>query len=142
MLPLAYVDANVFVYAFLKPKRKLQPHEVSLKEAAKRIVSRINAGEEVMTSVVHFSEVCNVIDAHMPFEEALALEKGLLLRENIQVFEVTQEDYLNAVSVSEQHQVRINDSLAYVVMKRLEVAKLYSFDSDFDCFSDVARHTE
>jgi predicted nucleic acid-binding protein len=141
-LPPAYVDANVFVYAFLKPKRKLQPHEVAIKEAAKKIVARISAGEEAATSVVHFSEVCNVIDDYLPFEEALALEKGLLLLENIQIHEVTQEDYLNAVSISEQHHLGINDSLAYVVAKRLEISKLYSFDKDFDCFADVERLAE
>jgi predicted nucleic acid-binding protein len=141
-VPLAYVDANVFVYAFLKPKRKLQPHEVTIKEAAKKIVARISAGEEVVTSVVHFSEICSVIDDYLPFEEALSLEKGLLLRENIQILEVTQDDYLNSVSISEQQHVGINDSLAYVVMKKLEIAKLYSFDKHFDCFPDVERITE
>jgi predicted nucleic acid-binding protein len=141
-LPLAFVDANVFVYAFLKPKRKLQPHEVIIKEAAKKIVARISVGEEVVTSVVHFSEICNVIDDYMPFGEALALEKGLLLLENIQIHEVTQDDYLNAVSISEQHQVGINDALAYVVMKKFELAKLYSFDKHFDCFSDIERLIE
>ena len=141
-MPLTYVDANVFVYAFLKPIRKLQPQEVAIKEAAKKIVARISGGEEVVTSVVHFSEVCNVIDDYLPFREALDLEKGLLLRENIQIHEVTQEDYVNAVSTSEQHHVGINDALAYVVMKKLEIAKLYSFDRHFDCFSDVERLTE
>lgn len=141
-MPLAYVDANVFVYAFLKPKRKLQSHEVTIKEAAKRIVTRISAGEEVVTSVVHFSEVCNVLDDHLPFEEALALEKGLLLRENIRILEATQNDYLNGVSISEQHHIGINDSLAYVIMKKLEVVRLYSFDKHFDYFSDVERLTE
>ena len=141
-MPVSYVDANVFVYAFLKPKRKLQSHEVTIKEAAKRIVTRISAGEEVVTSVVHFSEVCNVLDDHLPFEEALALEKGLLLRENIRILEATQNDYLNGVSISEQHHIGINDSLAYVIMKKLEVVRLYSFDKHFDCFSDVERLTE
>ena len=141
-MPLAYVDANVFVYAFLKPKRKLQPHEVTIKEAAKKIVARISAGEAAVTSVVHFSEVCNVIDDYLPFEEGLELEKGLLLRENIQIREVTQDDYLNAVPISEHHHIGINDALAYVVMKKSEISKLYSFDKHFDCFSDVERLTE
>ena len=69
-MSVAYVDANVFVYAFLKTKRNLQPHEVNIKEAAKKIVSRINEGEKVATSVVHFSEVCNILDDYLPFEEA------------------------------------------------------------------------
>ena len=35
----AYVDANVFVYAFLKTKRQLQPSELEIKQAAKNIVA-------------------------------------------------------------------------------------------------------
>jgi predicted nucleic acid-binding protein len=141
-LSLAYLDANVFVYAFLKPKRKLQPHEVSIKEAAKKIVARISAGEEVVSSVVHFSEVCNILEEYLPFDEALALEKGLLLRENIRVHEVTQDDYINALSIAEQqHQIGLNDALAYVLIKKMDIKKIYSFDKHFDCFADLKRIT-
>jgi len=45
-------DASVLVHAFIKPKRKLKPHEVEIKETAKKIVSRINEGEEVGITVV------------------------------------------------------------------------------------------
>ncbi len=137
-----YIDANVFVYAFLKPKRKLQPHEIIMKEAAKRIVSRIGAGEEVVSSVVHFSEVCNVLEDYMPQDEALALEKGLLLSENIHLCEVSQEDYINTVAFSERYQIGLNDALAYVLMRNAEIAKIYSFDRDFDRFPDIERQTE
>jgi predicted nucleic acid-binding protein len=141
-LPIAFVDTNVFVYALLKPTRKLQPHEINAKEAAKQIVSRINAGEEVICSVVHFSEICNIIEYYLPLEGALILEKGLLLRENIQICKVTPDDYLNAVSISEQHPVGLNDALAYVLMKKTAITKIYSFDKHFDCFPEVQRITE
>ncbi len=42
-MSVAFVDTTVFVYAYLKPRRKLQPHEVSVKNAAKKFVSRIKA---------------------------------------------------------------------------------------------------
>jgi len=35
-----FINANIFVYAYLKPKRKLQPHEKTIKESAKNIVLR------------------------------------------------------------------------------------------------------
>ena len=109
-MSIAYVDANVFIYAFLKTKRKLQPHEENIKEAAKKIVSRINEGEKVATSVVHFSEVCNILEDHLPFGEALLVEKGLLLLENILVCEVSEDDYLKAISIAEDRQVGVNES--------------------------------
>jgi hypothetical protein len=137
----AYVDANVFVYAFLKTKRQLQPNEVEIKQAAKNIVARINGGEKVITSVVHFSEVCNVLEDHLSFDEAILLEKGLLSRENVSICEVAQADYIKAVSTAEDRNVGINDALAYVIMKEQIIKTIYSFDKDFDVFTDIQRVT-
>lgn len=141
-MSLTYIDTNILVYAFLKPKRKLQPHETSIKEAAKKIISRINEGEKVATSVVHFSEVCNILEDHLPFEEALSLEKGLLLRENISILEVSEQDYMNAISVAENYKMGMNDALACVIMGKAEMTKIYSFDKDFDSFPDIKRITQ
>jgi predicted nucleic acid-binding protein len=33
---MIFVDASVFVHAFIKPKRKLNPHEVKIKQAAQK----------------------------------------------------------------------------------------------------------
>ena len=134
-----FVDANVFVYAFLKTRRQLQPNELEIKQAAKNIVSRISKGEKVITSVVQFSEVCNVLEDHLPSKEAILLEKGLLYRENISICEVSEEDYIKAVSTAEDHKVGINDALAYVLMKVKAIQAIYSFDKDFDVFTDIHR---
>ena len=141
-MSVAYVDANVFIYAFLKTKRTLQPHEVKIKDAAKKIVSRINEGEKVVTSVVHFSEVCNILEDNLPIEEALLIEKGLLFRENILICEVSKDDYLKAISVTEDQNVGVNDALAYVLMKKRAIQTVYSFDKDFDTFADILRTIE
>jgi uncharacterized protein len=142
MTPTAFVDANVFVYAFLKTKRQLQPSEIKLKDAAKKIVARISRGEEVATSVVHFSEVCNILEDHLPLEEALLLEKGVLYRENVLICQVAQEDYLGAISVAEDSRVGTNDALAYLLMKKEGIKTIFSFDKDFDAFPDIGRITE
>jgi uncharacterized protein len=135
----AYVDANVFVYAFLKTKRQLQPNELEMKQVAKNIVARISKGEKVTTSVVHFSEVCNILEDHLPPQEAILLEKGLLYRENISICEVAQKDYIKAVSIAEDHHVGVNDALAYVIMKEQAIQTIYSFDKELDAFTDIQR---
>ena len=136
------MDANVFVYAFLKAKRKLHPREQKIKDAAKKIVTRINEGEETVTSVVHFSEICNILENHLPTQEACTLEKGLLLLDNIAVKEVSEEHYLKALAIAEDQQVGANDALAYVLMKEAGINKIYSFDKDFIKFKDVHTITE
>jgi len=142
VLSVAFVDASVFVYAFLKPKRKLQPHEANIKDAAKKIVSRINEGEEVATSVVQFSEVCNVLEDYLPLEEAFEIERGLLFTDNIVIREVSEEDYLEALLIAEDQKVGANDALAYVLMKETGLGRIYSFDKDFDAFADIKRIIE
>ena len=141
-MPPFFVDANVFVYAFLKPKRKLHTDEEAIKGAAKRIVTRINEGEETVTSVVHFSEICNILEDHLPIQEANTIEKGLLLRDNLTVRGVSEEDYLKALEVAEDERIGANDALAYVLMKEIGIGKIYSFDKDFDGFKDIQRITE
>jgi uncharacterized protein len=141
-VPQTFVDANVFVYAFLKTKRQLQPKELEIKQAAKNIVARISQGEKVITSVVHFSEVCNVLEDHLPYQEAILLEKGLLYRDNISICEVDQEDFIKAVSIAEDHRVGVNDALAYILMKKKTIQTIYSFDKDLDAFPDIQRFTE
>jgi len=137
-----FVDANVFIYAFLKTKRQLQPSELKVKEAAKNIVARISGGERVVTSVVHFSEVCNVLEDYLPFEAAILVERGLLFRENILVCEVTQQDYIDAVSLAGDLHVGANDALAYVLMKKQGIGVVYSFDRHFDVFTGIQRVIE
>ncbi len=134
-----YVDATVFVYAFLKTKRQLQPNELEIKQAAKNIVVRISKGEKIITSIVHFSEVCNILEDHLPSEEAILFEKGLLYRENVSICGVEQEDYIKAVSIAEEHAVGVNDALAYVLMKKQATRSIYSFDKDLDVFTDIQR---
>jgi predicted nucleic acid-binding protein len=141
-MPTTFVDANVFVYAFLKTKRLLQPNELKLKEAAKKIVTRISAGEKVVMSVVIFSEICNILEDYIPFEQAVLLEKGLLYRENVHISEVTHEDYLKALVLTEDYRVGVNDALTYTLMKKENIQAIYSFDKDFDAFTDIQRITE
>ncbi len=137
-----FVDANVFIYAFLKTKRQLQPKEQKIKEDAKKIVTRISSGEKVATSVVHFSEVCNILEDYLPFEEAVLFEKGLLYRENVSILEVTQEDYQKALALTEEYHVGANDALAYTLMKKEDIPVIYSFDKDLDVFTDIQRAIE
>ncbi len=141
-MTISYVDANIFIYAFLKTKRTLQPDEVKIKEIAKKIVSRINENEKVITSVVHFSEVCNILDDYLPITEALSIEKALLFRENILICEVSKDDYINAISIADDQKVGVNDALAYILMKKEDIQTVYSFDKDFDKFTDIRRIIE
>lgn len=136
------VDASVFVHAYLKPNRELKPHEVRIKEAAKRMVKSINEGEEVAITIVQLSEIANILENYMPIEEAFKVEEFLLVAENVKVFEVTTKDCLEALEASKDKKVRLSDSIAYLSMLKHGINEIYSFDGDFDDLEDIKRVVE
>ena len=138
---MRFVDASVFVHAFLKPKRELKPHEIKIKESAKEIVRRINDGEEVGITVVQIAEIANLLESYLPLSGALKVEEYLLLAKNVNVFDVTKRDCLKALKISRERSVGLSDAIAYVVMTKIGVKEMYSFDSDFDRLN-VKRITE
>ena len=46
---------------------------------------------------------------------------------------------MSALEVARGRLVGLNDALAYVLMKKLSVSEIYSFDKHFDLFPDVRR---
>lgn len=138
---MRFVDASVFVHAFLKPKRKLKTHEIKIKESAKEIVRRINDGEEVGITVVQIVEIANLLESYLPLSEALKVEEFLLLAKNVNVFDVTKRDCLKALKISRERSAGLSDAIAYVVMMKIGVNEIYSFDSNFDKLN-VKRITE
>ena len=136
---MRFIDSNVFIHAYIKPKRMLQRHERMIKESAKEIIQRVNDGEEVLTTVVHLGEMANLLENFMQHDAALRVIRGILLKENIEVIEVSPEDYLSALPIAEEYGVSLNDALAYIVMRERDMREIYSFDKDFDRFTDIVR---
>jgi len=62
---MRFIDANVFIYAVVKPKRRVPKDIVDIKSRAKAIMERVDGGEPVLTSVVHLSEVANVLEGYL-----------------------------------------------------------------------------
>jgi len=136
-----FVDANVFIHAFIKPRRELKPHERQLKKSAEEIVKRIDEGERVVTTIVHFSEVVNILEDSLPASEALKLEEALLLKKNLRILSVSKEEYISALGKSEGLQTGLNDSLAYIMMQEEKLEEIYSFDAHFDLYGSIKRLT-
>ncbi|MBI4415664.1 MAG: type II toxin-antitoxin system VapC family toxin [Euryarchaeota archaeon] len=127
-----FVDASVFVHAYLRPRRPLKPHERTIKRHAKAIVARIARGESVVTSAVHFSEVANLLEGWIALADAQAIERGLVGRDNVEVLPVARSDLLEGLSAAMDLGVGTTDALAAVLMERNGLSEVYSFDRDFD----------
>lgn len=129
---MRFVDAKVFIYAILKPKRELNEKELKIKRVSKEIFNRINEGEEVVTTVVHLSEVANVLEDAANLSFAVSFLKDVLIKGNVIVEEVSDRDYMESVLLAGEKGVSINDALAYILMKRKGIEEIYTFDRHFE----------
>ncbi|MCK4475155.1 MAG: type II toxin-antitoxin system VapC family toxin [Methanophagales archaeon] len=136
---MIFLDANVFIYAYYKPKRKLTEKEKQMKEHAKDTITRINEGEEVLTTVVHLSEVSNILKRALSMEDLYSLLIGLFSMDNVRIVDVTTEDYLGAIELMNELKMDPNDCLAVDVMRREDINEIYTFDRGFDGVAGIIR---
>jgi predicted nucleic acid-binding protein len=126
---IKFIDSNVFVYAYVKPKREISEKVSRMKEKAKEILMKINYGEErVVTSVVHMSEIANVVESLSSISKSIEIIENILNNKNIMVKDVTTQDYIEAVRVANREKVSVNDALAYVIMRNNNISEIYTFD--------------
>ena len=136
---MRFLDANVFIYAYYKPKRELTEKEKEMKEHAKDTITRINEGEEVITTVVHLSEVTNILKRALSMEDLYSLLIGLFSMDNVRIVDVTTEDYLGAIELTSELKMDPNDCLAVDVMRCEDINEIYTFDRGFDGVAGIIR---
>ena len=129
---MRFIDANVFIYAVLKPRGPLSEEVSRIKQGERSILSRVNSGEEVVTTVVHLSEVANVLEDVAGIKVATSFIRDLMTKENIIVDPVAPKEYLESVLLAEEKRVSVNDALAYLAMRRRGIEEIYTFDKHFE----------
>ena len=128
---MRFIDANVFIYAVLRPKTALPEAVLTRKTAAKEIFLRVNAGEPVTTTTVHLSEVANVLEDAAGLGFACDLVSALLSKPSISVQQVSADTYRESARLAHKYSISINDALALVVMEQLGIDEIYTFDRHF-----------
>jgi uncharacterized protein len=137
---MRFLDANVFIYAYYKPKKPLTEKEKQMKEYAKKIISNISQGkEDIMVTVIHISEMANILKHGMPQDKLTAIISGLFMLNNVKIMSVTREAYFAAVELGEDLKLEANDALAVDTMRLNEVKEIYSFDEHFDQIEGITR---
>jgi len=89
---MRFLDSSVFLHAYLKPRRKLTPREKVIKDASKSILTRVDEGEKVFTTVVHLSEVLNIVESKVGLRESISLLARVLSLQNILITSVDIDD--------------------------------------------------
>jgi len=136
---MRFIDANVFIYAIVKPKRTMPKNIVEIKSRAKAIMNRVDEGEPVLTSVVHLSEVANVLEGYLGPEDLNEYFNSILYKESIAVCAVDHELYRLANEGLPIYGIGLNDAVASILMKREGINEVYSFDAHFDKMDWVKR---
>ena len=136
---MRFIDSNVFLHAFLIPRRKLTKEEQNVKDEAKAIVKRIEGGEEAAITTVHVSEVINIIETGLNLQKSLGFLIWVITSENVEVYSVALEDYESAMAIAKDNEISANDALAYLFMKDHNLREIYSFDKHFDKLKDIIR---
>jgi predicted nucleic acid-binding protein len=137
---MRFLDANVFIYAYYKPKRQLNQKEKQMKEQAKQIIIDVSRGkEEVTMTVVHLSEIVNILKHGMPLDQLNKIICGIFMLDNVKIHGVTREAYFAAAELGEDLKLEANDALAVDVMRLNGIREIYSFDEDFEQIEGVFR---
>lgn len=140
---MRFLDANVFIYAYYRPKRQLTQIEKRMKDEAKRIIHEVSQGrEEVTLTVVHLSEVVNILKHGMPIEELAKVVLGLFMLDNVEIRGVSRETYFAAAELGVDLKLDPNDALAVDFMRLNNIREIYSFDEDFDGIEGISRVPE
>ena len=135
-----FIDANVFIYAYYKPNRQLSAKEKQMKELSKKIVSDVSNGkEDVLTTVVHLSEVINILKHRMAMEMLDTIVQGLFMLDNVKILGVSAEEYFAAIELGKDLKLEANDALAVDVMRQNDVGEILSFDEHFDGVEGILR---
>jgi hypothetical protein len=137
---MKFLDANLFIYAYYTPKKQLTDKEKKMKEFSKKIISDISYGkEDVLTTVVHLSEIVNILKNSLSSEQLAGLIRGFFMLENVKIVGVSAEAYLSAAELGEELKLEVNDALAVDIMLQNDIKEIYSFDGHFDSLEGILR---
>jgi len=137
---MKYLDANLFVYAYFKPKKeKILSDKIKwCKQEAKRIISEINKEEDTYCiSLIQLSEIVNLLKGVMSWKDLHDLLMGLMSNKSVDVVEMSKLTYINAIEKILDFNLDSNDISAYLLMKEKNITEIYTFDRDYEAFSDI-----
>lgn len=137
---MIYLDANIFIYAYFKPKKgkSLSNKLKWCKEEAKKIVQKINEEENnYCISLIQLSEVVNLLKNVMPWENLQEFIMGLISNKSVEIIEVSKMLYINAVNKMTEYNMDSNDLSAYLLMKEKNIKEIYTFDQQYENLPDI-----
>ena len=128
---MRFVDSNVFIYVLVKsPKDDY--------ETAKRILQRIEEGEEAITNTAVIQEIVDWLE----YNNRREVEKFLTAINSyitMKKAEVSWNEIMEAIGDMKKYDLDLVDALTLQTMKRNDVNEIYTNDRDFDRVKGIRR---
>ncbi|MFQ6064329.1 MAG: type II toxin-antitoxin system VapC family toxin [Candidatus Bathyarchaeia archaeon] len=122
---MRFVDANVFIYVLVKSPKEAY-------ETAKRILQRIEDGEETFTNTAILQEVVDWLEYNNRKPEVENFITAINSYLTMHKTNTTWDDMLAALDHMEKHAMDFVDALTLQTMKKNNTQEIYSNDTDFD----------
>jgi predicted nucleic acid-binding protein len=122
---MRFVDANIFIYVLVESPEK--DFEIS-----KRILKRIENGEETATSLAVIQEVVDWLEYNNRKKEVRSFLTAVNSYLTMNKLDNTWDDFFTALNDVDEHRVDFVDALTLQTMKKNKINKIYSNDKDFD----------
>ena len=122
---MRFVDANVFIYVLVKSPKK--DYEIS-----KKILERIENGEEAATSIAIIQEVVDWLEYNNRKKEIRSFLTAINSYLTMNKLQITWDKFLPALEDMYEKEIDFVDSLTLQIMKQNKINEIYSNDKDFD----------
>jgi predicted nucleic acid-binding protein len=129
---MRFVDANVFIYVLVKSPKK--DYEIS-----RRILERIENGEEAATSLAIIQEVVDWLEYNKRKKEVRSFLTAVNSYLTMNKLNVTWDDFLTSLDDADGHGIDFVDALTLQTMRKNRMKEIYSNDKDFDRVKWVER---
>ncbi|MFQ5710870.1 MAG: type II toxin-antitoxin system VapC family toxin [Candidatus Geothermarchaeales archaeon] len=122
---MRFVDANVFIYTLVKSPKEAY-------ETCRRILRRIENGEEAVTNTAIIQEVADWLDYNNRKREVKSFMTAINSYLTMHKANTTWDEMLAALNDVEEHALDFVDALTLQTMKKNKITEIYSNDTDFD----------
>ena len=129
---MRFVDSNVFIYVLVK-----SPKDDYI--IAKRILQRIEEGEEAVTNTAVIQEIVNWLEYNNRRREIEKLLTAINSYITMKKAEVSWSDMIAAIDDMNKYGLDFVDALTLQTMKRNDINEIYTNDRDFDRVKWVRR---
>ena len=129
---MRFVDSNVFIYVLVKsPKDDYM--------TAKRILQRIEEGEETITNTAVIQEIVDWLEYNNRRREIETFLAAINSYITMKKAKVSWNEMMEAIGDMKKYDLDLVDALTLQTMKKNDVKEIYTNDKDFDRVKEVKR---